>query len=62
MTVGFRHSDLDHEVFVDGADERECCDRLAAVCRTRGWPTEGWMLAPEDGRCRPVELRMEVGA
>jgi len=42
MTIGYKHPDVDVEVYLDGCDEIACRKKLEELCAKRDLPAEGW--------------------
>ena len=42
MTIGYKHLDVDVEVYLDGVDEIACRKKLEELCAKRTLPSEGW--------------------
>jgi hypothetical protein len=43
MTIGYKHPDVDMEVYLDGCDEIACRKKLEELCAKRDLPAEGWL-------------------
>ena len=42
MTIGYKHPDVDVEVYLDGCDEIACRKKLEELCAKRDLHAEGW--------------------